>query len=209
MCQSASTGPALPTRVQAYVEAIVRTCADSGRALVSVVVFGSAAVGGWAETISDVDLILVVPDGATEEDGDHLRDEVEQLEVLHRLRNEPAHRTRALERFIDKATANVRSFFICTRGGLLSGSIGRILGLPPSQALFVDRVVLANIVASGITVWGEHLLPRIPVAPIQRLDVFKAFFGLFGQALLVWAIFPLLPGATKYMIAILGRCRHL
>ena len=111
--------------------------------------FGSAAIGGWAETVSDVDLILVVPDGATKEDRDHLCGEVERLEMLHRLRNDSAHKQRALERFVDKVTANVRSFFICTRGDLLSGSIGRILGLRPSQALFVDRVVLANIVVSG------------------------------------------------------------
>ena len=60
MCLSASA--ALPFRVQAYVETIVHTCADGGRALVSVVLFGSAAIGGWVETVSDVDLILVVPD---------------------------------------------------------------------------------------------------------------------------------------------------
>jgi hypothetical protein len=173
-----------------------------------VVVFGSAAIGGWMKTVSDVDLILVVPDGATQENREHLRDEVESLETLHQLRNHSAHRQRALERFIDKVTANVRSFFICTRGDLLSGSIGRILGLRPAQALFVDRVVLANIVASGTTVWGEDLLARVPVAPIRRLDVFKAFFGLFGQALLSAAIFPLLPGATQYSMGALKRSVH-
>jgi len=208
MCHSASTGPALPSRVRAYVEAIVSTCADGGRALASVVVFGSAAIGGWVETVSDVDLILVVPDRATQENRDHLRDEVERLETLHQLRNGSPHRPGALERVIDKVTANVRSFFICTRGDLLSGSIGRILGLRPSQALFVDRVVLANIVVSGATVWGEDLLPRVPVAPIRRFDVFKAFCGLFGQALLSAAIFPLLPGATKYAMGVLKRSVH-
>ena len=38
--------------------------------------FGSAAIGGWVETVSDVDLILVVPDCATDEDTDRLRSEV-------------------------------------------------------------------------------------------------------------------------------------
>ncbi len=49
--------------------------------------------------------------------------------------------------------------FICTRGDLLSGNIGRILRIHPLQAIFVDRIVLANFVASGITVWGEAMLP--------------------------------------------------
>jgi tRNA nucleotidyltransferase (CCA-adding enzyme) len=64
MCQFASAGSSVPLRVQAYVETIVGTCADGGRALVSVVLFGSAAIGGWVENVSDVDLILVVPDTA-------------------------------------------------------------------------------------------------------------------------------------------------
>ena len=52
-------------RVQGYVETIVHRCPDGGRALVSVVLLGSAAIGGWVETVSDVDLILVVPDCGT------------------------------------------------------------------------------------------------------------------------------------------------
>ena len=45
----------------------------------------------------------------------------------------------------------------CTRADLLSGNIGRILRIHPSQAIFLDRIVLANFVASGITVWGEAM----------------------------------------------------
>jgi predicted nucleotidyltransferase len=203
MCHSAST--AAPFRVQAYVETIVHTCADGGRALVSVVLFGSAAIGGWVETVSDVDLILVVPDCATDEDTDRLRSEVERIEILHRLRS---HGHSALEKLLNRVTAHDRSFFICTRGDLLSGNIGRILRLHPLQTIFVDRVVLANFVASGITVWGEALLPLIPVAPIRRLDVFKALFGLFPMALLCVAIFPLHPGMTKYAMGVLKSSVH-
>jgi len=184
MCHSAGTGSSVPFRVQAYVETIIHTCADGGRALVSVVLFGSSAIGGWLEIVSDVDLILVVPDTASDKDMERLRTEVERIEVLHRLCTHSAHGQPVVEKLLDWVTANVRSFFICTRGDLLSGNIGRILGLHPSQAIFVDRIVLANIVTSGITVWGEAMLPLIPVAPIRRFDVFKAFFGLFPTALL-------------------------
>jgi predicted nucleotidyltransferase len=208
MCHSASTGSALPLRVQAYVETIVRTCAGGGLGLVSVILFGSAAIGGWVEAVSDVDLILVVPDCATDQDIDRLRSEVERIEVLHRLCSHPPHRQPALEKFLNKVTAHDRSFFICTQGDLLSGNIGRILRLHPSQAIFVDRVVLANFVASGITVWGEALLPLTPVAPIRRFDVFKAFFGLFPMALLCAAIFPLYPAMTKYAMGVLKSSVH-
>ena len=91
---------------------------------------------------------------------------------------------------------------------LLSGNIGRILGLPPIQSLFVDRVVLANFVSSGITVWGEELLPLIPVEPIRRWDVVLAFFGLASQALLILTIYPFIPGGTRYAMGTLKRSIH-
>jgi predicted nucleotidyltransferase len=206
MRHSAST--AVPLRVQAYVETIVQTCADGGRALVSVVLFGSAAIGGWVETVSDVDLILVVPDTATDEDMDRLRSEVECIETLHGLRSDSARGQPALEKFLNRVTAHDRTFFICTRGDLLSGNIGRILRVRPLQAIFVDRIVLANLVASGITIWGEGLLPLIPVAPIRRFDVFKALFGPFQISLLCVAIFPLHPGITKVAMGVLKSSVH-
>ena len=105
-------------------------------------------------------------------------------------------------------TAHDRTFFICTRGDLLSGNIGRILRVHPSQAIFVDRIVLANFVASGITVWGEAMLPLVPVAPIRRFDVFKALFSLFPMAVLCVSIFPLHPGMTKYAMGVLKSSVH-
>ncbi|MBV9507657.1 MAG: nucleotidyltransferase domain-containing protein [Acidobacteriia bacterium] len=205
---SAAAGPVLPDRVRAYLEEVVHTCGDHGRALVSVVIFGSAVIGGWSDTVSDVDVILILPDGVLQADRNALREKVERIETSHGLRRDSGFPKGALERLVDRITANVRSFFICTRGDLLSGSIGRILDLPSSQAVFVDRAVLANIVASGKTVWGEDLLSRIPVAPIRRFDVLKAFFGLFSQALLSASVFPLLPGATKYAMGALKRSVH-
>lgn len=168
-----------------------------------MVLFGSAAIGHWVETVSDVDLIPIVPDSATDDEVDSLRREVERIEALHRLRSHFAHGEPALEKFLDKITAHDRSFSICTRGDLQSGDTGRIAHMPRSQAIFVDRVVLANFVASGITVWAEALLPLIPVAAIRRFDVPKAFSTAFPMALLCAAIFPLHPAITKYATGVL------
>ena len=198
----------IPAPVQAYLEALVRTCGGSGRALVSIVLFGSLATGGFSAKASDVDLILIVSDGTSEEDRRRLREAAERIEALHGFRENYAHPHRGLEAFVEKATANVRSFFICTRSDLLSGRVKRILDLRPSQALFVDRVVIPSIVTSAVTVWGEDLLSQIPMLPIRRFDVFKAFFGFSSQALLSAAVFPLLPGATKYAMATLKRSVH-
>ena len=202
------TRPLIPAPVQAYLEALVRTCGGSGRALVSIVLFGSLATGGFSAKASDVDLILIVSDGTSEEDRRRLREAAERIEALHGFRENYAHPHRGLEAFVEKATANVRSFFICSRSDLLSGRVKRILDLRPSQALFVDRVVIPSIVTSAVTVWGEDLLSQIPMLPIRRFDVFKAFFGFSSQALLSAAVFPLLPGATKYAMATLKRSVH-
>jgi hypothetical protein len=44
--------------------------------------------------------------------------------------------------------------------------------------------------------------------PIRRLDVAKAFFGLFNQVLFTAMVCPLLPGATKYAMDALKRSIH-
>jgi len=106
MCYSASTRFVVPFRVRTYVDSIVETCADGGQALVSMVLFGSAAIGGWVETVSDVDILLVISDNATNEDMVRLHREVERIEILHGLRRESADGQSSLEKFVDKLTAH-------------------------------------------------------------------------------------------------------
>ncbi|MDQ3820111.1 MAG: nucleotidyltransferase domain-containing protein [Acidobacteriota bacterium] len=198
----------IPPTVRLYLENVVRACADGGLELVSVVLFGSAATGGFSETVSDVDMILVVPDETGREDRNRLRDVVEGLEALHGFRKNPARPRGPLEAFVEKVTANVRSFFICTRSDMLSGRVARILDLKPAQALFVDREVIPSIVTSAVTVSGEDLLTQIPMPPIRRFDVLKAFHGFLSQALLSMTVFPVLPNATKYAMGTLKRSLH-
>jgi predicted nucleotidyltransferase len=198
----------VPHRVHAYLEAIVQMGATGERRLASVILFGSAATGGFSGAVSDVDLILVLPDGASTQDRHRLRDDVAGLEILHGIRKEPVRRPGPLEVLFDRLTANVRSFFVCTRGDLLSGEVARILDISSFQAAFVDRVVVPSIVGSGVTVWGEDLLPQVPLAPVRRRDVFRALSGFSGQVLLCVAAFPLLPSATKYAMGALKRSVH-
>jgi len=83
-----------------------------------------------------------------------------------------------------------------------------VLDLRRWEAWFVDRIVFASIVASAVTVWGEDLLPRVPVPPVRRLDVFKALFGFSGQVMLSAVTFPVLPDATKYAMGALKHSLH-
>jgi len=198
----------LPPRVQAYLEAVIQLGAGARRELVSVILFGSAATGGFAATASDVDLLLVLRDDASREDRRGLLDDVARLEVQYGFREVPPRPRGPLEELVERVIGNVPSFFVCTRSDLLSGDVARILGLRPAQALLVDRAVIPSIVASAVTLWGEELLARIPALPIRRFDVLKAFQGLFGQVALSAALFPVLPEATRYAMGALKRSVH-
>ena len=64
------------------------------------------------------------------------------------------------------------------------------------------------MIVSAVTIWGEELLPRVPILPIRRLDVFKALFNFASVMAMSAAAFPLLPDATRYAISILKHSVH-
>ena len=204
----AGSGVRLPARVQTYLEALVQTCAKDRPLLVSVILFGSAAKGGFSEDVSDVDLIIVLQDDTSRTTRRQLSEDVARLEVLHGLRPATAHSRRALRALIDRVMAHGFSCFVCTRGDLISGDVARVLGVGPLEMLSVDRIIFANIIASAVTVWGDDLLPQVPVPSVRRLDVFKALFTFSSQVLLSAVAFPVLPDATKYAIGTLKRSLH-
>src|SRR4029077_8016508 len=70
------------------------------------------------------------------------------------------------------------------------------------------RIVLASIVATAATAWGEDLLPRVLVPPVRRLDVFKALFAFSCQIVLIVQTFAALPDATKYAMGTLKHSLH-
>jgi hypothetical protein len=176
--------------------------------LVSLVLFGSTAKGSFSEDVSDVDLIIVLPDEATRENRRRLHEVVARLEAVHGFSLPAARSPGVFQARIERAVGHAFSCFVCTRGDLLSGDVARVLELRRLEAPFVDRIVFANIVASAVTVWGEDLLPRVPVPPVRRLDVFKALFAFSSQVVLSVMTFPVLPDATKYAMGALKHSLH-
>ncbi len=204
--------PVLAADVTAYLDDIARTYGRQEGLLSSLILFGSAATGGYVPLLSDVDVLIVLSDDADPSAREHVRRGVASLESQHGLGKLSGRTSGAvghgLTGFADRVTANVRAFFICSRGDLLSGSPDRILGISRVQAAFVDRVAIASIVESATTVWGEDLLDTVPLPAIRRWDVAKAFFGLFSQALFPTVVYPFLPDATKYAMDTLKRSVH-
>ena len=194
--------------VESYLTDIVRFDSEKENVLTSLVIFGSAAIGGYARQISDVDLLLVIRDGSSEKTRSEIQNLVSELENRHGIAKPLDYSSSSVETLFARLTANVRSFFVCTHADLLSGEPGRILGIPAAQARFVDRIAIASIITSGITVYGENLLGQVPLLPIRRLDVGKAFFGLFNQLLLIIALFPFLSMGTKHAMDTIKRSVH-
>ena len=200
-------GPDLPPRVRAYLDAIVQTCTREGRGLASIILFGSAAKGGYAQQVSDVDLIIILPDSASRGEREQVRNEVYCLEIDHGFKQPIAPRS-LLQTFAERTGGNDLSCFVCTRSDLLSGDIARVFNLNPAEASFVDRIAFANIIASSVTVWGEDLRPLVHPPQVRRLDVFKAWFAFTSQVLLSLAAYPVLPDATRYAMGALKRSLH-
>ncbi len=103
---------------------------------------------------------------------------------------------------------NGLSSFVCRRNDLVSGDVARVFDLRPAEALFVDRIVLTNVIVSSVTVWGEDLLSIVHLRPVRRLDVFKAWFSLSSQVMMSLVAHALLPGATRYAMGALKRSLH-
>jgi len=197
----------MASSVQQYIDAVAQLHACGENSLVSVILFGSAASGAFSES-SDVDLILVLPNEAAMDDRRRLREAVSDLEITHGLRLPASRRKNLLEMFAEHAGGEAHSCFFCSRDDLMSGDAARVFGLRAIEKLFVDRIVLASVIVSAKTVWGEELLSLIPLPPLRRLDVFKALFGLAGLTLLSVVAFPVLYDATRYGMGALKHSLH-
>jgi predicted nucleotidyltransferase len=128
-----ASGVQLPARVQTYLEALVQTCARDQAPLVSLVLFGSAAKSGFSEDVSDVDVIIVVPDDVSVAKRHQLGEDVARLEALYGLRSATTHSPGGLRARIERAMGHGFSSFVCTRGDVISGEVARVLDLRPLE----------------------------------------------------------------------------
>jgi hypothetical protein len=197
----------MANRVQEYLDAVAQVHAGGVVSLVSVILFGSAANGAFSES-SDVDLIIVIPNEASEGDRRLLCSAVTDLEIAHGLRLPGGRPKNPLEMFAEHAGGHAHSCFFCTRGDLISGDVARVFGLRAAEEMFLERIFLASVIVSAKTVWGEDLLSLVPLPSLRHLDVFKALFRLTGLVLFSAVAFPVLSDATRYAMGALKHSLH-
>jgi len=198
----------LTQRTRNYLDALLHSTALERNQVTSVILCGSAVNGAFSEETSDVDLIIVLRDMASAEHRRCLHEAVLRLEIEHGFRSPSTRTKNPVERFAEHAGGHAASDFICTRSDLLSGDVARVFHLRTAEKPFVPRIVLASVILSAVTIWGEDLLPGVPLLPLRRLDVFKACFNLFSMLLLSAAGYPVLSDATKYALSALKHALH-
>jgi hypothetical protein len=130
------------------------------------------------------------------------------LEIAHGLRLPESRRKNSLEKFAEHAGGHGHSCFFCTRSDLISGDVARVFSLRAAEEVFLERMFFASVIVSAITIWGEDLLALVPLAPLRRLDVLKAFYRLTGMVMFSAAAYPLLPDATQYAMGALKHSLH-
>jgi predicted nucleotidyltransferase len=194
--------------IRKYLESVAQLRLSNGAPLVSLILFGSAAKRAFTVAVSDVDLIIVLPDSASQADRREIQEKVFALEIRHGFRV-PSNRPRGwFEKYLERCAGYSLSGFVCTRSDLLSGEVTRVLGLSPFEAVFVDRIVFAGVIVSAVTVWGEELLEQVPIPALRRLDVLKALFNFLSAMIITAAVFPVFRNATRYAMGVLKHSLH-
>lgn len=179
------------SRVRVYVNRVItRSVEICGARLRAVLLFGSVASGQFEEGVSDIDLILVVSDETESQVFAQLESALRQLETAYGPLKNRGH---FLNTFASR-TALFKSHFIIRQSTLASldakklfheaqgfnFSLGRfLLPLAPS------RLVLRNVLTSGIVVYGEKILPGPkPIYPepssVARNFLVSLVMSVFG-----------------------------
>lgn len=199
----------VPARVTEYLDDVGRLADVQVHPIVSVLVFGSAAVGGFSES-SGVDLVVVLADGAPGAAIQAVGRELAALERRHGLREPEASVT--WERSLcDRRLGGLKSVTVCRRRDLLSGDVAAVFGLSRLAALLFGstyRFCLAAITTSARTVWGEDCAGDVPVPPITRRTLFENYLLHLVRNACTLVGYAALPNATRYSRSILEGFVH-
>lgn len=199
----------VPAQVAGYLDDVGRLADGQVHPIVSVLVFGSVAVGGFSGS-SDVDLVVVLADGAPREAIQAAGRELAALETRHGLREPEASVTWA-QSVCDRRLGGLKSVTVCYRRDLLSGDVAAVFGLNrPAALLFGStyRFCLAAIATSARTVWGEDCARDVPVPPITRRTLLENHLLHLVRNACTLVGYAALPNATRYSRSILEGFVH-
>ena len=154
----------LPANVRDYLDAVLEFADQRSSEIVSIMVFGSAAKGGFSP-VSDVDLFVVLADEVRWNRRKKLERGLAVLELKYKLRKRPKSKKESILTAVDRLAAQFKSQFICYKHDFISGNTAAVAGINPVlESLFLStRIAFVDDVVSARTLWGEELLSRVSV----------------------------------------------
>ena len=199
----------LPANVRDYLDAVLEFANQRSSEIVSIMVFGSAANGGFSP-VSDVDLFVVLADEVGWNRKKKLERGLAILELKHELRKRPKSKKESTLTAVDRLAAQFKSQFICYKHDFISGNTAAIFGINPVlESLFLStRIAFVDDVVSARTLWGEELVSRVSVPLLMKAHLVKNCLGFLAFNACVLAVFPLVPNATKYSMSALKWMLH-
>jgi len=202
--------PAYPAQADEYLSDVIQLADARHPAIVSILIFGSVAKGGFLQSISDVDLIVVLADEAPQHMKRVISYDLAALELKHGLRKQSNSKLERLYTTVDRMASQFKSYFVCYKRDLLSGNTAAVFDVNPlieSLVLSVE-IGFASIVKSSAVIWGEDFRHQIRIPALTKAHLVKncaAFVSLNACALLVY---PFLPNATTYSMSALKWMLH-
>ena len=199
----------LPANVRDYLDAVFEFADQKSPEIVSIMIFGSAAKGGFSP-VSDVDLFVVLADEIPRKEKKRLEHDLAELELEYKLRTRPKSKTEYILTLVDRLAAQFKSQFICYKRDFISGNSAAVAGINPVlESLFLStRIAFADDVMSAKTVWGEELLSQVRVPRVTREHLVKNCLGFLAFNSGALAVFPVVPNATKYSMSALKWMLH-
>lgn len=125
----------------------------------SVLLFGSI-VSEEVSEMSDIDLIIILEDNASEDDAIELREKCDELAEAHL--SSPTTEPNFMEHHIDQSTGMFRSGFVTFRTNVLAGDFDSIFNTSrAAYALAPWRTVLYGVFESVKPLYGELVKPEL------------------------------------------------
>src|SRR5687768_2019172 len=120
--QPRKKSPAYPPQADEYLNDVVQLADERHPAIVSILIFGSVVKGEFSQSISDVDLMVVLADEASQQMKHNISDGFAALELKHGLRKQSNSTLERLYGGVDRMASQFKSYFVCYKRDLLSGN---------------------------------------------------------------------------------------
>ena len=197
--------------IKDYLDAVYKIADARSRDIVSILIFGSAATGGFSYALSDVDLMIVLADHVSRDIRDNIRDELSALERQHGLSELPKGRRRNFYAICDQKIGGLKSLTICYKSDLLLGNPSAVFEVKAfAEWLLLSTHIFcfASIFTSARTLWGENLLACIPIPALTRKHLTKNLITHLLRNMCAFGGYLFLPNGTKYAMGILKGFLH-